>query len=30
MCRQRIHLEGDSYYQIPFRCLVPRDLEQVL
>jgi hypothetical protein len=26
----RIHLEGDSYYQIPFRCLVPRDLEQVL
>jgi glycine/D-amino acid oxidase-like deaminating enzyme len=26
----RIHLEGDNYYQVPFRCLVPRDLEQVL
>jgi glycine/D-amino acid oxidase-like deaminating enzyme len=26
----RIHLEGDTYYQIPYRCLVPRDLEQVL
>jgi ribulose 1,5-bisphosphate synthetase/thiazole synthase len=26
----RIHLEGDTYYQIPYRCLVPRDLEQIL
>lgn len=26
----RVHLEGDTYYQIPYRCLVPRDLEQVL
>lgn len=26
----RIHLEGDTYYQIPFRCLVPRDLEGIL
>lgn len=26
----RIHLEGDTYYQIPYRCLVPRDLEGVL
>jgi ribulose 1,5-bisphosphate synthetase/thiazole synthase len=26
----RIHLEGDSYYQIPYRCLLPKDLEQVL
>ncbi len=26
----RIHLEGDTYYQIPYRCLVPSDLEQVL
>ena len=26
----RIHLDGDSYYQVPYRCLVPRDLEGVL
>lgn len=26
----RIHLEGDTYYQIPYRCLVPRDLDNVL
>lgn len=26
----RIHLDGDSYYQIPFRTLVPRDLEGIL
>lgn len=26
----RIHLEGDTYYQIPYRCLVPKDLEQIL
>jgi ribulose 1,5-bisphosphate synthetase/thiazole synthase len=26
----RIHLDGDSYYQIPYRCLVPRRLENIL
>lgn len=26
----RLHLDGDSYYQIPYRCLVPRDLERIL
>lgn len=26
----RIHLDGDSYYQIPYRCLVPVELEGVL
>lgn len=26
----RVHLEGDSYYQIPYRCLVPVDLESLL
>jgi ribulose 1,5-bisphosphate synthetase/thiazole synthase len=26
----RIHLEGDTYYQIPYRCLVTRDLEGLL
>jgi hypothetical protein len=26
----RIHLDGDTYYQIPYRCLVPRDLENML
>ncbi len=26
----RIHLEGDTYYQIPYRCLVPVYLEQLL
>ena len=26
----RIHLDGDSYYQIPYRCLVPAELEGVL
>ncbi len=26
----RVHLEGDTYYQIPYRTLVPRDLEQIL
>lgn len=26
----RIHLEGDSYYQIPYRCLVPVDLDGIL
>jgi hypothetical protein len=26
----RIHLEGDTYYQIPYRCLVPSTLDDVL
>ena len=26
----RMHLDGDTYYQIPYRCLVPADLEGVL
>lgn len=26
----RIHLDGDAYYQIPYRCLVPRELEGIL
>lgn len=26
----RVHLEGDTYYQIPYRALVPRDLDGIL
>lgn len=26
----RIHLDGDTYYQIPYRCLVPKDLDGIL
>jgi hypothetical protein len=26
----RIHLPGDDYYQVPYRCLVPRNIENLL